>query len=547
MKLRVLAFAWLLSILFTGVAPVSQAAGAATDARVALVIGNATYKSSPLKNPVNDARAIGRALQELGFEVMLKENLSQQALMASLREFGNRLKQTGGVGLFYYAGHGMQVKGANYLIPVDADIASEDEVRYLSVDANQVLDKMEEAGNRLNIVILDACRDNPFSRSFRSRQSGLAQMDAPSGMLVAFATAPGAVAYDGDGVNGVYTKHLLRNITIPGLPIELVLKRVREGVSTETGQKQIPWESSSLLGDFYFKGAPQAGAPVGQADAAALELAFWDSVKNSNVAAEYQAYLEKYPSGQFAALARSRMNTLLAQAPATGRRPPPSANVPAQVALAQPSSASTSPAAALARVGDSWTYDLVEGDWLTRRVDTVTMTVTALDGEQIRDKVTRAGFRSFGATRTFKAGFDPGSAVQETELPGKYYLMEFSPYLSAADLPIPGKEWKSVEADVSVVLGNVFKVHTILNIRALAEERVRVPAGEFSSVKVQVRSQPISVFVRQGATASVQLDWVYWYSQELCRVVKMTRRQSTSAPTHDSMYGFELAGFQTAK
>jgi uncharacterized caspase-like protein len=158
MALRVLLFGWL-SVVLAGNA--LAAAGSPSDSRLALVIGNAAYKSSPLKNPVNDARAIGRALQELGFEVILKENLSQQALMASMREFGNRLKQTGGVGPFYYAGHGMQVKGANYLIPVDADISSEDEVRYLSVDANQVLDKMEEAGNRLNIVILDACRDNP--------------------------------------------------------------------------------------------------------------------------------------------------------------------------------------------------------------------------------------------------------------------------------------------------------------------------------------------------------------------------------------------------
>src|SRR5262249_48882465 len=198
---------------------------------------------------------------------------------------------------------------------------------------------------------LDACRDNPFSRSFRSKQSGLAQMDAPSGMLVAFATAPGAVAYDGEGVNGVYTKHLLRNLTIPRLPIELVLQRVREGVSTESAQKQIPWESSSLLGDFYFKGASQAGAPVAQADATALELAFWESVKNSNVAGEYQQYLEKYPSGQFAGLARSRLNGLMAQAPLPDQKPT-TVNAPAQGALAQPSSVA-SPPTAVARPGDT--------------------------------------------------------------------------------------------------------------------------------------------------------------------------------------------------
>src|SRR4029453_13568073 len=178
--------------------------------------------------------------------------------------------------------------------------------------------------------------------------------------------------------------------------------------------KQIPWESSSLLGDFYFKGAPQAGAPVGQADATALELAFWDSVKNSNVAGEYQAYLEKYPGGQFGGLARSRLNTLLAQAPPPSQTPA-TANAPAQVALAPPSGVSASPPGAVARVGDNWTYDLVEGGWTKRRVGTVTITVTALDGDQIWDRVTRAEFRRFGVIRDFKVGFDPQAGLRETE------------------------------------------------------------------------------------------------------------------------------------
>jgi hypothetical protein len=526
----------------------AQAAELPADARVALVVGNGAYKSSPLNNPVNDARAVARSLKELGFEVLLHENFTQQGFLGALREFGRRLKETRGVGLFYYAGHGMQLKGSNYLIPVDAEIQSEDEVRYMAIDANQVLDKMEQAGNRLNIVILDACRDNPFVRSFRSKQSGLAQMDAPSGMLVAFATAPGAVAYDGDGVNGVYTKHLLRNLAIPGLPIELVLKRVREGVSQETGQKQIPWESSSLLGDFYFKPAApsQAGSAIGQTDSALLEIAFWDSVKTSDVAQEYRAYLEKYPDGQFAILARSRMNTLLAQAPASGRRPS-SANATTQLALAEPSSIATPASAALARVGDSWTYNLMEGGWSKRQVGAVSMTVTAVDGERIQEKVARADYRSFGATRTFKAGFDPAEGIQETALPGKYFLVELSPYTTAAGVPAAGKEWKEVEAEVSVYVGTeAHKVRTILSVRAVGEERVRVPAGEFSGVKVEVKSHPITVFLKQGmASANLQLS--YWYSPELRRVVKISRRQFSSHNSTSGDYDFELASFQPAK
>ena len=511
-----------------------------TDARIALVVGNGAYKTSPLNNPVNDARAITRALKELGFEVLLRENLTQQGFLGALREFGSRLKDTGGVGLFYYAGHGMQVKGANYLIPVDAAIEGEDEVRYLSIDANQVLDKMDQAGNRLNIVILDACRDNPFARSFRSKQSGLAQMDAPSGMLVAFATAPGAVAYDGDGVNGVYTKHLLRNLTIPGLPIELVLKRVREGVSKDTGQKQIPWETSSLLGDFYFKAAPlQANAGTGSIDLAAVELAFWDSVKNSNVAGEYRAYLDKYPDGQFAPLAHTRINALQAQ-PSAKRNP--STNPTTQVALAQPGNATPPPLKPIAQVGDSWTYNLMEGG--KRLVNTVTMMVTEVDGERIRDKVTHGDSRSFGVIRTFRPGFNPEAGFQETELPGKYMLVEFSPYITAAGVPALGAEWKELEADLTLKDSGASKVHISMNVRAVIEEHVRVPAGEFNAIRVEARGRRADA----SATGDAQnFLLTYWYSPEVRRAVKISLRQPSKFAGASSADIFELLGYHQSQ
>jgi hypothetical protein len=233
------------------------------------------------------------------------------------------------------------------------------------------------------------------------------------------------------------------------------------------------------------------------------------------------------------------MDTLRTQAPPPSERPSSISDAPTQVALAEPSSFTASSASTLVKIGDSWTYDLVEGEWLTRRVDTVTITVTGIDGDQIRDRVTRAGFRSYGATRSFKAGgFDATITAQETELPGKYYLMEFSPYNAAADVPVPGKEW-SAEADVSVlVFGSAHKVHTTLRFRAMSEERVRVPAGEYTSVRVQVRSDPITVFL--GGTISVQLECVYWYSRQLRRVVKMTRQQSMGSAHDNSTYGFEL-------
>ena len=214
--------------------------------RIALVIGNSQYKDSPLPNPVNDARAVAKALAASGFKVTTKENAGQKDMQLAMREFGDALK-AGGVGLFYYAGHGMQVKGRNFLIPVDARIQREDEVAYNSVDAGQVLDKMEAANNRLNIVILDACRNNPFARSFRSGSAGLAQMDAPVGTLIAFATAPGSVASD-------------------GAKIEDVFKNVRASVRKDSAGKQIPWESTSLEGDFIF--VPQPPVPPATVNAA---------------------------------------------------------------------------------------------------------------------------------------------------------------------------------------------------------------------------------------------------------------------------------------
>ncbi len=275
---------------------------AANETRVALVIGNSNYKSAPLKNPVNDAKAIADKLQGLGFKVTLKLDQDQKSMAEAIRVFGNQLK-AGGAGLFYYAGHGMQVKGRNFLIPVDADIQNEDEVPYRSVDANEVLSKMETAKNRLNLMILDACRNNPFSRKFRSSSQGLAQMDAPSGTLVAFATAPGSVASDGTGKNGLYTQHLLANLGQPGLPVEQLFKRVRVGVMKDTRNAQVPWESSSLVGDFYFK--PGTAAPT-TTDPTAIELAYWESIKDSTSADDYKSYLKKYPNGQFADIAKRR-------------------------------------------------------------------------------------------------------------------------------------------------------------------------------------------------------------------------------------------------
>jgi uncharacterized caspase-like protein len=231
--------------------------------RVALVIGNADYKLGPLLNPVNDARAISDALRAANFDVIKYENIATMADMKkAVREFGLKI-QNGGVGLFYYAGHGMQVNGSNYLIPVQAEIYKEEEVEFESLDVNFVLAQMEGAHNRMNIIILDACRDNPFSRSWRSASSakGLAFINAPAGTLIAYATAPGSVASDGTGNNGLYTEEILKQINKSGMKIEDVFKNVRVGVIERSNKLQTPWESSSLVGDFYFVEKPASESP----------------------------------------------------------------------------------------------------------------------------------------------------------------------------------------------------------------------------------------------------------------------------------------------
>ena len=256
---------------------ISATASAGTsEKRVALLIGNSSYKTSPLANPVNDARAMAGKLRALGFEVHAYENLTQKEMNRAVTKFGEALSG-GGVSLLFYAGHGMQVKGRNFLIPIDAEIRAEAAVRNEALDVEQVMEQMDAARTGLNIVILDACRNNPFERRFRGASGGLASMDAPKGTLIAYATGPGKVASDGDGANGLYTSEILKVIEEPGLRIEDVFKRVRLNVARATNDEQLPWETSSLVGDFYFKpgqavAASPSGAPSGAPLLATVEI-----------------------------------------------------------------------------------------------------------------------------------------------------------------------------------------------------------------------------------------------------------------------------------
>lgn len=289
----------------------------AQEKRIALVIGNGAYKSVPLRNPVNDATDIAIALEKTGFIVMKSVNATRKQMRRAIRSFGEEINK-GAVGLFYYAGHGIQVAGENYLVPIGAEVSSEDEVEDECLKVSSVLRKMETAGNRLNIIILDACRDNPFARSFRSSSRGLAKMDAPTGSILAYATAPGSIASDGPGRNGLYTSAFLKHMMTPGLEIGKLFRQVRIDVVGASGKKQVPWEASSLMGDFYFNtyrgirivDKPKTKQTKFPKDAVDKELAFWKSIQTSDDPDEYGAYLSEFPNGKFVSLAYIKINRL---------------------------------------------------------------------------------------------------------------------------------------------------------------------------------------------------------------------------------------------
>jgi formylglycine-generating enzyme required for sulfatase activity len=237
---------------------VNQANNAISEKRIALVIGNSAYINSPLKNPVNDAQDVAKKLRKLGFEVIERDNLTTKQIGRTLSEFRTKLVP-GAVALVFYAGHGLQIKGENYLPAVDAEIAAEEDVPTQSIAVRHIMELLDEAKTRLNLVFLDACRNNPYARSFRSSAGdGLARISAPSGTLISYATRPGSVAEDGSGRNGLYTSKLLKQMD-SNLQIELALKQVVTDVKVASQGKQEPWMEGSIEGDFCFAGCVAGG------------------------------------------------------------------------------------------------------------------------------------------------------------------------------------------------------------------------------------------------------------------------------------------------
>jgi formylglycine-generating enzyme required for sulfatase activity len=303
--------------------------------RLALVLGNAEYQhTASLKNAANDAVDMTDALRTLDFEVMSGVNQSKTQMKKLIREFGEKLNKQGGVGLFFYAGHGVQYRSKNYLIPVDADIPVEDEVEDQAVDVNLLLAKMDTAKNDLNIIILDACRNNPFAKEWSKYRSmneedGLAKIPAPKGTVLFYATEPGKVASDGAGRNGLFTEVLLEQIKKPDVELDAMIKSVRRTVAEKSKNKQTPYNEGTNFNDFYFAKTPSKTKPnvpplpaapvksnetepnVTEKTGASREAETWNLVRNSTDAPALRIYLEEFPDGANAAKAKIKLEQIL--------------------------------------------------------------------------------------------------------------------------------------------------------------------------------------------------------------------------------------------
>ena len=326
-----------LTLIFSLICMVFTAGAANADRRVAFVVGNGAYKNvAPLPNPPVDAKAMAATLRNVGFEVVEGTNLTRDKMTERLLDFGKKA-QGADVAVFFYAGHGIAISGTNYLLPIDADIKSEMDVKLgAAINIDLTLDQtMGDA--KVKLVFLDACRDNPFAAKIKSNsatrsvyvQTGLAEMKSGEGTLIAFATGPGQTALDGqEGTNSPFTRALIANITQPGVEIQQAMTKVRAQVNEETNKGQLPWGHTNLIGAVYLNGAPAPGAVAAAAPAAGaskasdVELEFWRSIKDSNKPEELNAYLTNYPNGQFRSLALSRIASL-ETGPETRRHPQP--------------------------------------------------------------------------------------------------------------------------------------------------------------------------------------------------------------------------------
>ena len=451
--------------------------------RVALVIGNTRYAEMPLRNPANDARAMGAALQKLGFRVDLKLETGRDEMVEAIRAYGSELGKRKSVGLFYYAGHGAQLAWRNYLIPVDAKIRNTAEMQSQALDVGALLKNLTLARNPMNVIILDACRDNPLGDDVRMEQKGLSQIDAPPGTLLAYATAPGNVAADGAGENGLYTQHLLREMLAPAEKIEDVFKRVRLNVRRQSSGQQIPWESTSLEEDFYFQPPRQIRKPSEQEIERSFEeeLAVWERIKDAKAPGPFEDYLRKYPSGVFSEVAQLKLDRVLAQ---SGEK-----KIEVVSSAANPFSRGTGRLNIRFKVGDRFQYRESDLD-SKKEIRTYTLRVTEIVDDEVIFNDGRLSSDLLGNGRKQSDG--------DLQSQSQFYIPEYS----------VGKKWttryKIVKPDGKAYNGEYeFKV--------LGRDKVTVPAGTFDAFHVEGNGR--------GEDAGSSLYLAYWITPEVGRFI----------------------------
>jgi hypothetical protein len=478
--------------------------------KVALVIGNGKYKDAPeLRNPPNDARAIGDALKNAGFAVTMKLDTGREDLVGAIRDYVHTMEQRKCVGLFYFAGHGVQLAWRNYMLPIDAVIDKIEDMGKQSVDIERLMEGLAKAANPMNVIILDACRENPFGKDFRVERKGLSQMDAPIRTLLAYATSPGNVASDGEGANGLYTENLLRELKVPEAKIEDVFKRVRLAVRLKSNGAQVPWESTSLEDDFWFLPPKELrklsdGEKEKRFDA---ELALWEKLKESNDPAPLARFLESYPSGIYSELAQLQLDRVLK---AKGEK---KAEIVSDAK--NPYTKGTGTMDTEYRVGDRYTFRDIDaltgvaaGGNYTQRV------------EQVKD---REIVYSQGRVITDRLG----NFIKTSRVTDATDVQLFVPEYSV------GKKWVA-----RYKFTNQRGVNTVeFDLHVVGKESVTVPAGTFEAFKVQGRGTNL--------TSGNRLEVTYWIAPERVRralayvVIGRSRAGAMNESNRQELVSFE--------
>jgi hypothetical protein len=476
--------------------------------RHALVIGNSRYTSSPLDNPGNDAKAVAAELKALDFDVQLLLDADRQTILNAMEEYANQLAARKAVGLFYFAGHGAQLAWRNYLIPVDAVIKSLDDVPTRAVELNTLLLGLGKAGNPMNVIILDACRDNPFGAALPTEHKGLSQFDAPPSSFLAYATSPGNVANDGNGSNGLYTEHLVRELGIREAKIEDVFKRVRLAVRRSSNGEQIPWESTSLEEDFYFHPPKDIAKPPDDVATRLFEeqLAIWEQIKSSTTPGQLEDFLRRYPSGLFSEVAQLRLDQVLARA---GER-----RIEVLSDDQNPFSKGTLRIDTRVKVGDRYSYREVEMA-TGRELLKYTLVVSDISDTQVIY----------------------GNGTFVTDLIGNWIKL-FGRVITGAQYFVPdysmGKRWTSRHR---VVNANGDQYDTVYDFKVVARERKTVPAGTFDAFRIDGSGWT------RGPLGSIGLQSRYWVTPDVRRSIEAHFWQSHSRGSGLANKRVELISF----